>query len=53
MHDYIQIVIQYRSNEEQLRKVQERQALLLKKKEAQKMQIQQKILTTELPEEEN
>ena len=50
MHDYIQIV-QYRRNEEQLRKVQERQALLLKKKEAQKMQMQQRILTTELPED--
>ena len=40
---YLYIVIQCRRNEEQVRKVQERQALLLKKKEAQKIQIQQKI----------
>ena len=45
------IIIQYRRNEDQLRKVQERQALLLKKKEAQKIQMQQKTLVMELPEE--
>lgn len=41
-----------RKNQEQLRKVQERQALLqIKKKEAQKMQMPQKIVATDIAEE--
>ena len=45
---YLYITIHFRRNQEQLRKVQERQALMLKKKEAQKMQVQQKVAATDL-----
>ena len=48
---YSKCFIPFRRNEEQQRKVQERQALLLKKKEAQKMQIQLKITATDVPEQ--
>ena len=45
---FLYVVIHFRRNQEQLRKVQERQALMLKKKEAQKVQVQQKIAATDL-----
>jgi len=50
-HHSDSVIIPFRRNEEQLRKVQERQALLLKKKEVQKIQMQQKMAVTDVPEQ--